>query len=200
MSRSDASRKCGGCRKHTKLKRCDANVAISPAVLPYLATPCHHPRIRSTDLTPLELPHAQSGALVASLTINTKIALSPKVIHNGTIKQNLPVFCFPTWKPDFFGVKTQPWSPSALASRWRFHCAHISSIKPIAQFASHAGQELGTYNRILDTTQGKHILWVDLDARVWSGRCGKIFPLRFIMENIEGTRNPGDVEATEAIR
>jgi len=41
----------------------------------------------------------------------------------------------------------------------------ISSIKPIAQFTSHAGQDLGTYDRILDTTQGKHILWVDLDTR-----------------------------------
>ena len=94
MSRSDASRKCGGCRVENIRKRwCQSlpSVACCPSLFAPPLTICHHPRIRSTDLTPLELPYAPSGALVASLTINTKIALSPKVIHNGTVKQDLPV-------------------------------------------------------------------------------------------------------------
>ena len=57
------------------------------------------------------------------------------------------------------------WNPSTLASRWRFNSGHIFSNKPIAYFTSHTGQEQAVYSHILDTTQGKKILWMDLDTR-----------------------------------
>ena len=69
-----------------------------------------------------------------------------------------------------FDVKTQPSAPLEIfyiGNRWRFDSSHISSIKPIAQFTSHAGQEAEAYSHILDITQAKHILWVDLTT-VWA--------------------------------
>src|SRR6266567_2169589 len=61
------------------------------------------------------------------------------------------------------GLK-RPCHPSvfkSMASGWKSHSAQISIIKPMAQFASNAGQGPVIFEPSWRNTQGKHILWVD---------------------------------------
>lgn len=66
--------------------------------------------------------------------------------------------CFPSEKTLVLDVKIQPWNPSSL----KFQPWVLYPAKPVAQITSHAGQVLKTPSRVLSTTKGRHILWVNL--------------------------------------